>query len=459
MNTNYQAMHETVVRDIVEIIKDTKDAGKEGIDGIANLRRSCNNKYQKSINSATSDMVLVFPVICSRGVQLDNAAMVSKAIERQCVNLLQILFSASQITNVEDAHEYIKQFHTNLPSSGLSVDSFIGAMDDIASAIKEAGGIVDIGRIEAIKADLRENCNYVLPSNTSEHSLNEFAVYPANGIYRSNRVMMEANHDLEDELKQAQIDKAATGSMKDLTGAAKDTMDTLKSSNDILRNRLIDSDVKKANELQPTLMTINFIYKGENGEKPIVVNNILIGVKAKLYPVNSEDVASRIKLKTSDRNGLLNLVKATTRETSFWKDFVFAIDNAKIDALSTSRKGSSSKLWKILDRRSLKSKLRRSTGHNNDASAISTLVITQEEVDYIRRMETIDLENVSICRGLMESMNLMGIVIVDEVLEVAKFLWDTGDDMFENVSFTHLEREASDNSYKKVVNLMTKIVK
>ena len=47
----------------------------------------------------------------------------------------------------------------------------------------------------------------------------------------------------------------------------------------------------------------------------------------------------------------------------------------------------------------------------------------------------------------------------DEALEVAKFMFDTGDGNWENYSFSSLEREDKDNTYKKVVNLMTKVAR
>ena len=69
------------------------------------------------------------------------------------------------------------------------------------------------------------------------------------------------------------------------------------------------------------------------------------------------------------------------------------------------------------------------------------------------------MESISTVKALFNSLNLLAIVIVDESLEVTKFAFDSDDPMWETVSFTHLEREASDNSYKKVVNLMTKIAR
>ena len=56
----------------------------------------------------------------------------------------------------------------------------------------------------------------------------------------------------------------------------------------------------------------------------------------------------------------------------------------------------------------------------------------------------------------MESYNLMGLVIVDESVEVARFLFD-GEKYFQDYSFGSLERETGDSSYKKVINLISKI--
>ena len=47
-------------------------------------------------------------------------------------------------------------------------------------------------------------------------------------------------------------------------------------------------------------------------------------------------------------------------------------------------------------------------------------------------------------------------MVVDETIEVAKFLFD-GDDTYETLSFNNLERESGDGMYKKVLNLMTKM--
>ena len=139
------------------------------------------------------------------------------------------------------------------------------------------------------------------------------------------------------------------------------------------------------------------------------------------------------------------------------KDFVFDIEKAKLDALSSSRRGSSSSIWKLLERRALKSRIRRNFRMTNDATAITTLVLSQNEVEYLLKNENMDMMNPYTARSIMESFNLMGISVVDESIEVARFIFDTGDNDYEALTFSALERESSDSTYKRVVNLMTKM--
>ena len=153
-------------------------------------------------------------------------------------------------------------------------------------------------------------------------------------------------------------------------------------------------------------MIINFVSTGT--DNPIEMSNIVIGVKAKLYLIDSQDIINRIIAKNKDKRVLLNFIRSATREISFWKDFVFAVDRAKIDAISTSGRGSSSKLWKVLERRALKSRIKRGMGMTNDATAITTLVVSQTEVEYLKKEENINLENPKFARSIMDSYNFMG---------------------------------------------------
>ena len=93
----------------------------------------------------------------------------------------------------------------------------------------------------------------------------------------------------------------------------------------------------------------------------------------------------------------------------------------------------------------------------NNASPITSLVLSQEEVEYLKKYNNMDMDKAYNTRTILEAYNLMDIVIVDESMELAKFMYDDGDGMYETITFDSLEKEASDNSYKKVINLMSKM--
>ena len=223
----------------------------------------------------------------------------------------------------------------------------------------------------------------------------------------------------------------------------------------IFKTQLTQAELNKANELVPTTMFVNFISKSKDGDA-ITVNNGVVGIKCKMYPINSMDIIYRISSKYDDNNWLINLIKASTREISFLKDFLFAIDKAKLDAINMSKETNSAKMFRTLERRSSKNVLYTLLKKNN-AAPITSLVISQEEIEYLKKYNNLDLEKVYNARVILEKFNLMDIVIVDEVLETAKFLFDDGDGVFETLTLDALEKEAKDSSYKKVVNLMGKL--
>lgn len=443
-------IHETIIRDIIDVVKDVKD-----LDEIELMDRR--KTSYSSITRASDNLTLVFPVIFSSSMNIENASMVAKAIERKAVTMLQMLFSALSITDAEDGIQYLSRFHKNLKlDNNVTVDSFISAMDSLISE-----GVVRVNDTELytkVKKDLN-NINKYLPDSINETSLCDYSnrtdmhgkksiVLENNG--RNRNTINNYNTTNSNPNINIKISNPSGGGSSNGGGPVRG----FKDGTDIFNKQVMSSDVKKANELIPTMMIVNFISTA--GDSPIE-GQMVVGVKAKLYNADSSDIMQRLAAKHVDRNWLLKLIKSTTREISFVRDFLFAIDKAKLDALSTSRKGSSSKLWKILERRSLKSKVRRTLGHTNDASAITTIVITQEEVEYMRKTSNINLQDPYVIRPMLEAYNLMGFVIVDDATEIANFLFDTGHDIYESVPFTALERESADGGHKKMVNLLSKM--
>lgn len=451
---NCKQLHETVVRDIVDIITSAKD-----FDQI----KWINNKNNTgSIAKRASNLVLVFPVMVSNSLNIQTAMIVSKAIERKCCSLLQILFSSMQITNADNLQDYIKQFHTNLDlKDHMDLDEFFGVMD---SLVDEEAIIVDKDMYESIKEDMH-NINFHLEGELNPHSINDYKV--VNNAFGESSIMLERTHTYQAMGDNKTI--SFSGNKVNLSGSTTNNYYApsggggrnddplhpgMRDQNDYFAHQLLDNDIKKANELMPTTMIVNFISRDE-GVNDVIRMSGVIGVKAKLYPVDSMDICNRMSSKVKDKNGLFNLVRASTREISFFKDLAFAIDKAKMDAMYMASDSNNAKMFKVLERRAAKNKFSRLI-KKNDASPITSLVISQYEVDYLKQLN-IDMEKSFNARSILEGYNLMDIVVADESMEIAKFLFDDGDGVYEAITFDALEKQANDSTYKKVVNLVSKI--
>jgi len=447
-SNNNKTLHETVLKDITDLLTGAAD--------VVNTSLSPKRNY-RSIASVSEKMTLVFPVFVSSNIRVTDATMVSKAIERKCVTMLQMLFAAISITDTDNVIDFIARFHGNLHGDEVDIDTL---MDAVSEAVNEGAITVsDKEMYDCVMEDMK-NINFTLPDAINETSLNDYRVnhnrYGSCSIYLSEN---EADKRTREELikhgviKPGKPKKKIYSDMSDL-----DRAKSMKTMMDMERDRVFSTDIKKANELVPTMMVINIYHK--ETKLPITA---VIGIKAKLYPLNSEDIIDHLVSKNKDNNGFLNLIKATTREISFWRDFVFAVDKAKIDAVSSSKKGSASKVWKVLERRALIHRLKRALGRitpvNMDSAAISTVVVSQEDVEQIKKNYNIDIERPATIRPIMDDYSLMGFAIVDSTLETVKFIFDTGDDNYETMSYNALERESNDSNYKRVINLLSRVAR
>ena len=571
----YQTIHETPVRTVMNII-DLID-GLNANDIFDATKRS--PYASTSIAKITSDLTLVFPCMCTNTIHLDTAMMLSKAIERRCVVMLQILFSAFQVTDADSAKEFINRFHSNIRIGGkATVDDFIA----LADSIGESGGIeVNHRKLAALSRDFRENCFFVFKEDVSDTSIaNQYnkanhrrLLYEAPGgppkqtplITKNNPLIVDIpdgsggvaqyyirsekeyeryqkelrmsgdafkaqaaadayarmqtqnqredeKHDLDmahskskeerevgrylmdlmaytdkgrltsaeithvekqTEMIMLQIDQLKSDEAKEKArlelqrlraeieknnvGRLKDMSDIRKNNADFFQKQILSTDIKKANELVPTTMVMSFTHVDKESGRATKVEDVIIGVKCRMVFVDSMDIINHILTKLDDKEFVFNLIRATTREISFFRDFIFAIDKAKIEALANSKRGSSDPMWKVLERRSLMSRANRFIGRGNNCNAITHLVISQEEVDYVRKNMGKNIDSPKAINAIMEAYNFMSINIVDESLELCKFMFDTGENQWETLAFSALEKEQNNGDYKKIVNLMSKI--
>ena len=525
-----EMIHETFLRDIVDIMQTAKDVKNDKLDNVIQDRRNVG-----SIAKRASKLVLVFPVIVSNDLTYSTASLITKALERKCVSLLQILFSSITISNSDNLQDYIRKFHRNL-NGKIDLDTFIGDMDSLVN--HEAVQVINKEQYDAVMADLK-NINFTLSEEYNPISINAYrevssnygerhvvltesifkkddkdnnkpTTYtptPTNPVEADPRTKAEfpsledsdatkvtgseepvettvsghekideklagmygsAYSDLSDFVRMTIVDKivdkygkdgAIAADQFDANALGRDVGDYMNYYN---KQVITQKDAYKNNELEPTMMIVNFnaadpSLRNNDGSKVVVHRTAVLGVKCKMYPVNSMELITRISSKYSDSHGLFKLIRAGTREISFLRDLVFAIDNTKSEAIATKKDSNNARMFRILERRArgAHNKLLR----NNDASPITTMVLSKNEVEYLRKYCGLDITKQSVARVILDKYNLLGLAIADEALEIASFLFDDGDSNFETLTFDSLAKEQKDSSYKKIVNLMSKIAR
>lgn len=470
-----------ILKDLITDVLDAADGTEVG------KFISKKNPSIKSITRANKDLTMTFPVMVSNTVDPASAQLVSRALERKFVTLTQMLLSAISITSSKDAIDHLKNIHSNLDLTSLfDVDDYLAVSQEAT-----ANHIFDAAEVKAVYEAFRQERLRAKPLNhlheflskdvtdaiakqtqyNTNRAVNQFDALSDEDKVRAMNLMntdtVTRNRDLERQLQNAERERNRITNNFARSRAMQNTrMNNIRNANDALQARIDDltavranrishlakdQDYKKANELQPTLLQIQFISTNDNND-PITVD-AYVGIKTKIYCVDSADIANHIVSKRSYNFSLYNLIKATSGEIEFWRDFVFAIKKAKIDAVSNTHRGSSSKLWKVLERRALASKINRFMSARNDATAITTLMVSAYDVEMLRKMEDIDISDSRVARKLMDDYNLVGIVIVDDSTESAKIIFDTGDDEYEPYTFKTLKRDDK-MDYKQMIQLL-----
>lgn len=388
-------IHETVISDLGKLF--------EKFDGIDIIKKTFgsnkgNINSASSIAKAASNLVLTFPVLVDESVSLNTAQILTRAIEGKALVMLQLLFSAISVQSLKDdetAFDVIGKIHKNLNSD--DIEDYIQRMETMAT--NESYEALD-----HLMKTIREE-NIAIDTYTFNES------YPA-------PIDEDANNKSMNDVKN----RGTGGFVADIK----------------------DTDIKKVNNMMPSVLVVKLHNKNSQ-----ITTNVAVGVKAKIQYVPQDEVIYRISSKNKDKNMLFNLIRSTTREISFLKDFVFALDKAKLDAIKIQK--SSNSVWKILERRAVRNRVRM---FNNDGGygGIVSLVISADTLATLNK-EYDFKASISEVENLISQYNLLSFFVADDVNERATYLFDDASRQFTTVSYTALEKTDS-KDYKKIINLL-----
>lgn len=400
-------MIDTVLGKILSVVKG--GTGKQAYDYL-----KPSEKY-KSIARQSDKAICQFPVIASKAMTYDTATMIVKACERNFTTFMGVVIGLNQVIDSNTgAVDYISRFHTNT--------------DD---TIERVSGYIDTKVNESVSPiDKKEIQRLLLEANVEFGS------------------QFEAQ-SLNDRYKPVDI-KSILATESEAKGEIYVGMSDEEKSNAALSNKMVeppfksilkDSDVKKANELVPSLMSVQLVQRNDAGQNiPI---HFLLGIKAVLHPVGSVEMINNVfkAFDKGSRGKFFDFLRWTTGEISFIKDLVLGLDEVKRD-ISAERNKKESPWWNILRNRNSMGRFRRWT-KTAPLLPNATIAMTQAEVDNLRANTGVDILDPGSAVQVMQQLGLLQFIVVDDANDVAYFLID-GQTKFQTYTFNALQRDNGD---------------
>ena len=421
------------------------------------------NKYvPKSLTKSVDESTFMFPCLVTNTLPVDKSVAITQNMELVYASIVQQFFSQNQMIDItmdKTPLSYMSRFHQNirmnesaidfeaLESSKKKEEAYRSYMEsnfpdlevpeDMFNTVLEGAyngeyklflnpeATVGIAFKEsAVTKDLMDQYETLIKEHMSDFDLKPFP-----------QTVYEANNDLRSTI--------ATSYINGLTNTSDDRKRDVdvKMWKEMNVPKMLDRDVKKANNMQPYAIQIRLMAVNDKKEF-VQYLDFIVGVKAVLHAIDSKELVSNIAYILQNKNFKFNMIRWLTGEISLFKDLLLNIDEIKFDV--TNRTSGMSGWIPTLKR--LKNKnvaLNRYGVHKLVPN--NTIVVTAYEVEEIKRLTGMDLHDVKVAKKVIDSAFSIAFIIVDEGTETIDILYDSRSD-YQTYSLETLEKEVSMNS-------------
>lgn len=458
----------SILKDVMDLIKDF-DA--------QDLERMINTKKPTSISKAASEGTLQFPVLITRSLDISTLNTICSALERQFASFAQIAMTMDQTANIKEGGKgYLRKFHQN---AGIKYD-MNDLSNDILAITKESGVTAVIESVTAngatlkVKVSNQEQLASVLeslelnPLNKKFNPKNLMVLEKASKGSKSkggaNITEIDQQYNVSGDMAERDIVQNNTPGTYNMTYTNHNIDEKInKNINQSSvkdrkvfngHNILRDNDVKKSNELVPTTMHIRVIIVND-AEEAVDTVDFIVGVKAVMHPIKSEEMIENVYNGCRQNGPFFNFIRWTTGEISFMKDLILRVNETKLDVYN--RSAGASHWWMALKRRKNMARLRNKVFLPGGLLPNTSIVMTMEEVDYIKTRYGYNLMDERVVDKVMNEYFLLSFVIVDMAGEIAHFMFD-GQTSYQSTTFDGLRRETSNqNNINEVIKMANRL--
>ncbi len=435
-----------VVQELIGALRDFNHIGDDIMEDTVNRKR------YSSISKRSLEGIMQFPALVSQSIDIDTLQMVTKALEKQYASFAQTAISMSPFLNLnkdKDAAGYLRKFHQNSTRGNVRDDvlnlfaytdvkeSFNVFADELDTMIMftavgegNTGAVVMANRkglVDTMEGLRMDTVNDKFIPNKHRRITDNF-------IRRNhvNEATSVNNATIQGDQHVDTIVYNVKGPSGNPVGKGPLNLTDHKLPNRVLQ----DNDVKKANELVPTTMHIRTTLLTATGD---VAGNLdfIAGVKTTMHPVTSNQMVTNIADGLRGSGKFFKFVRWSTGEIAFARDYLFNLTEIREDVLRTRDRNS--KWFTALKRRKRLAKFKRTLFLPGELLPNASIVLSIEEVDFIKREYGFDMLEPNVADKLMREFFLINVTVVDAAAQVCHFLFD-GQEDFQTVTFTGLER-------------------
>ena len=462
------------ISDVIHAMGDLMKTGKDAANKV--VSSGVFKPYPSSISSLALQGTANFPVLVSDSIDLEDALMISKSLERKFATFLLTVLTMNPYMGVDkgstpSAADYLKQFHQNMGVNptpyGVDGTKIAGAVSSLAeSEMPDLSGITEATSDFVLECSDAMGIDYNCWITESLQIVS--AIYEGVTDHGINAQNAKFNYTIEDVTEQSVLNHKGTTPITEakrpinvtvnptisVSGGGTGKSGSSKITDPKSINYLQHNEFKKANELVPTLLHVRVYPYDKETNDSLAPLDFVVGVKATLHSVASRAMIINIARGLKDDSVFFNFIRWTTGETKFFKDFLFAIDQHKIDAKNSGSHANG--WWSALKRRKASSTIRKfAKGKNCLPNA--TLVVSVDDLDALKSEYGFNLtgSDTDVVYTLMKQYFLLSFVRVNSALQRVDFLFD-GNSQFETASYSTLSKEGGhdDRKFKDMMKML-----
>ena len=428
----------------MSLIDDIKKLMRIGPEMTSNLKDIKLNS--RSVAKGAKDSTFQFPMLVDDSIPVDMTGTLGRTFDYIYANFTQSWISMNSTYDMAlnpSPFSYLKKLHQNVKFESLEVDPsdvdaymekvYDGSYRLYMNESKTFGVLFNVAD-KPTKLMLEANRDQLRDPHTG---LNLQSV--SGGVKYVTDALLKHEDTLEKERRAAEKhDMDMAKGARDLSIAGPLGMKDMKGP------QLTAQKAEKLNDMTPYGLQVRLIAVNDKNEFVQYID-LVIGIKTVVHPVRADDLIDNIGRAVQNRSLAFKFLRWTTGELSLIKDLILNMNEIENDAFNRSNKKSPffSKLKRLKSRRFGVD----IWGSPHVVVPNSTIVVSTYVVDKLKERMGIDLRDPKMAKKVVDSLFLMGFVILDEGTGFVNIMYD-GDSQFQNYTIEGLDRDRMLNSNK-----------